>query len=625
MEAERPRRGPLSLPLELPGSLLVVPLVALLFGSEWTFERSDEPPSALLARADAPSDAPTPIATYLVPARSQMHPGIPLAPGDTLTFEVPTLRHEFTLEIQGHTHDQYRIEASPGGEAFSELWVAGRQGRRGFQTRSRTFDPPGEPIRRLRVSSARQAGRSRIAGIRLEYTSLVLSHLALVPFLWGLWIVLQVGRRLPAVEGAAKHLLAWWHRGDWWLSTALVLAILFVVPLEAFALAVTGGVIALLLAVVGHWLRRAPGLTLFYLAFAALLLFVVLPHALTFLVARKTSSLFDLSVDHRMRPDGREINSDGIRFLGEADDLGDDDFVILVLGDSYTYGLGLDYDESYPYVLEELLNAMPCSSAVRSVNFGWGSSSPLLSLRLLRQVGAGYRPDLVVYTLDMTDFDDDLRYEELLEEAGALDVDPRRLTVDLLQAFLAGYPRLSRLRETLATLRRGRPADEPAADVESAEDAPERMRFFVATRPLADTRADIERGVMKNLRAIHDFARDELGVPMALVVYPRAFQYSDRESPKNWERWRYKPLGPFVREPFRYFEEVAPELPYPVFSLMPAFEGSETFPLFFADDPHWNRDGARLAARAVADGLSAAELVPCGARQTAAAPSAGGE
>jgi hypothetical protein len=98
---------------------------------------------------------------------------------------------------------------------------------------------------------------------------------------------------------------------------------------------------------------------------------------------------------------------------------------------------------------------------------------------------------------------------------------------------------------------------------------------------------------------------------MALVIYPRAYQYSLRESPGNWEALQYEPLGPWVREPFRYFEENATRLPYPVMSTLPAFENSDQFPLFQEDDPHWNEAGARLMAETVARWAAGSGLIPC--------------
>ena len=110
---------------------------------------------------------------------------------------------------------------------------------------------------------------------------------------------------------------------------------------------------------------------------------------------------------------------------------------------------------------------------------------------------------------------------------------------------------------------------------------------------------------------MHRFTRDVLGAEMGLVIYPRAYQYSRRESPRNWERGKYEILGPWVREPFRYFEEVADSLPYPMVSLLPAFEQTGEFPLYNADDPHWTDLGAAFAARALFGELSERGLLPC--------------
>ena len=116
---------------------------------------------------------------------------------------------------------------------------------------------------------------------------------------------------------------------------------------------------------------------------------------------------------------------------------------------------------------------------------------------------------------------------------------------------------------------------------------------------------------MKNLDEIQRFSAEKLEVPTAVVIYPRSFQYPNSESPDNWERRFYDPDSPFVREPFRYFREVAARLPYPVIDLMPTFEQSTTAPLFLEDDPHWNRAGARLAGTTLVPKLVELGVLPC--------------
>ena len=142
---------------------------------------------------------------------------------------------------------------------------------------------------------------------------------------------------------------------------------------------------------------------------------------------------YDQTIDHRMRPDGEEINSDSIRFRGEAGSIDVDDFNIVFMGDSFTYGLHLEYEDAVPYATEQHLASRKCDTQVRIVNFGWPSSSPLLSVRLLRDIGHMYYPDLVVYMLDMTDFDDDLNYEARFIDRRGPQVLPSAVVSTLLE------------------------------------------------------------------------------------------------------------------------------------------------------------------------------------------------
>jgi hypothetical protein len=48
---------------------------------------------------------------------------------------------------------------------------------------------------------------------------------------------------------------------------------------------------------------------------------------------------------------------------------------------------------------------------------------------------------------------------------------------------------------------------------------------------------------------------------------------------------------PYQYEYFRFLEEVRSQVRYPVFSLLPAFQGTREFPLVFREDPHRNERG----------------------------------
>jgi len=425
--------------------------------------------------------------------------------------------------------------------------------------------------------------------------------------LWAALAALAVAARSSGpLAASGRRGLRVWRAADPLLGAVFVQAVLFRAPESFF---VPAAIFALLAAAI-HGLQRASGPVLVAVASIFVLLGVVAPRVFEAAVLARVSATYALDVDHRLHPDGGEINSDGARFRGEAEDLADDDFVVLFLGDSFTFGFGLAYADSYPYRVEALAGEYGCAADVRVVNMGWTSASPLLALRLLRQVGYRYRPDLVVYSLDMTDFHDDLRYEWRLREQLDYEFDaaavaerwiarewpwasPLRPVVRAVTSRLRAVDRDSRA-ELLEGLRVPRPDE----------------RYFVTSRPLEQTRPAIELGVMKNLGEMERLSQDVLGARMALVVYPRAYQYSDREVPRNWEKG-YTPLGRYVREPFRYFAEVGDSLAYPVIDVLADFESSERFPLYFGNDPHWTEQGADVAARAVFTGLRERGLLPC--------------
>lgn len=428
----------------------------------------------------------------------------------------------------------------------------------------------------------------------------------LVPLLGGLLLLWSASKSSGPLAATARRGLAIWRVVDPLVAALLVQSVLFRLPETLLVPAA----IFLALTASFWWLDRASGPVLVTVATIFLFVGVLLPRAFEAMILARVSATYALDVDHRPRPDGGEINSDSARFRGEAADLDDDDFVVLFLGDSFTFGFSLAYADSYPYRFEAIAASNDCTPPVRAVNMGWTSSSPLLALRLLRQVGYAYRPDLIVYALDMTDFHDDLRYEWRLREQREYDFD----AVAVVDRWIASaWPSAAGLLPVFRAVTgrlRGVDREQGVALLAGLRVPGPEERFFVTARPLDETRPAIELGVMKNLSAIDRHAREVLDAPFALVVYPRAYQYSDRESPRNWEKG-YAPLGPYVREPFRYFAEVAPTLAYPVIDILPAFESSERFPLYFGNDPHWTEQGADVAAHAIFDALLARGLLPC--------------
>jgi hypothetical protein len=285
-------------------------------------------------------------------------------------------------------------------------------------------------------------------------------------------------------------------------------------------------------------------------------------------------------IDHRLAPGSEwDINTDGIRSVHEASFFGDGDLSVVFLGDSFTYGLFLPYEETIPRVFETLLQQLPMRRQAKVANFGWTSSSPLLSLRLLRDIGAKYHPDVVVLLVDMTDFYDDVIYQNILDRKGIfrlLGVVP--FTCVVLKVGLASVPAFSRLHERIFWT--------PA------------RRYFVGEQPLEKSLPWLS-AIRRNMDELDRYATEVLGARFVVAVLPRAYQYSSRESPDNLEKREYTVLGPYCLEPFRWFESIRASVRYPIYSLLPVFQTTTVFPTCFYDDPHYNAAGARIAAEAL--------------------------
>lgn len=283
------------------------------------------------------------------------------------------------------------------------------------------------------------------------------------------------------------------------------------------------------------------------------------------------------NVDHRMMPnEAPDINSDGIRSFSESDRFRQEELNIIFLGDSFIFGLGLPYNKSIPYQFEEKARKLHPNQQINVANFGWTSSSPLLSYRLLKDIGKKYNPDIVILAIDMTDFHDDIKYLRLLEKKGIY---------QLIDYIPISFLVLKKIMENVGLL-------------EWAYDLP-RKRFFITEKPLSETRPYFSY-IQQNIEDINTFSKRELNnAKFILMILPRSYQYSDKESPNNWEKNEYEILGPYSHEPFKYFEGIKNEVDYPIHSLLPYFQNTTIFPTCFDHDPHWNEEGARIAAEAI--------------------------
>ena len=310
-------------------------------------------------------------------------------------------------------------------------------------------------------------------------------------------------------------------------------------------------------------------------------------------------------------------NSDGLRTVWTREAFRAQRQRIVVMGDSFTFGLGVEDDQSVPANLEAVLRGRLGRDDIAVLNAGVISYSPFLQRLAFREIVRHYAPTLTILLLDLGDVGDDYKYERTVlpgtdPSHPRFDVKESHYHPDRKSALLQLVaPILVPFHRPFDVLRRFQPERPPESGylnfAVAIDGVVEENRWFILRHPLEKTRPFLE----KTLSYIRELARDAraTGSEFLLVVPPRYFQWSDRECPKDWAADMRDLDEPYEYAYFEFFDEVADEVDFPIKSLLPEFRATTKFPLVFERDAHWNPDGNRFVAEAIADHLSAREMV----------------
>ncbi len=106
-----------------------------------------------------------------------------------------------------------------------------------------------------------------------------------------------------------------------------------------------------------------------------------------------------------------KINSYGLRDY-EYDLTKKDTTRILMLGDSFIEGYGVELEDSVSKVLEKKLNADNINKSYQIMNAGISSYSPLLEYLFLKNKGLELKPHIVILNLDLLDISNDIEYTQ---------------------------------------------------------------------------------------------------------------------------------------------------------------------------------------------------------------------
>ena len=287
---------------------------------------------------------------------------------------------------------------------------------------------------------------------------------------------------------------------------------------------------------------------------------------------------------------------------------------VVTVGDSFLFGPGVEEPGISTSVLERGLRERAGGADVAVLNTGVASYSPLLQRAAFPAIVRDYRPTVTLLFLDPNDIGDDYKYAQ-----DSVSGDPGRPEFEA-EDYAPVDSALLRLLEPLLFR-----VSVPFTVIQSFTDGPtggadgyydfhvniggveETNRWFILRHPLELTRPHFDR-TFSYVKDIAAEARSN-GSEFVLVICARYFHWSDRECPRDFAASRYRHDEPHEMAIFEYFESVRDQVDFRIFSLLPAFEASEEFPLVFDTDPHWNAAGHQVVGEALADYLSSEGLV----------------
>ena len=302
-----------------------------------------------------------------------------------------------------------------------------------------------------------------------------------------------------------------------------------------------------------------------------------------FVEPKTTVYMADEELGWKLRP-GREdeyggvrvqINTKGLRGPELPFEKPPQTVRILWLGDSVTFGYGIEAtDALFPYRVAALL-APRIGRAIESVDAGVGGYSPWQERTWLEREGWRYEPDLVLVGFVLNDLTEPLslvRYG-----GGGEGWQLARSARGVLDRWLSASALATAIRDGVAAVRFGRDVQQGAAAVEAGD------VLRLVTQPRAALWQKSWQLAESNLAQIFAAAR-ERDVGVALIVFPYAFQL---EAPQR------------TASPQRRLVAFAQAQGIPVLDLLPLLAAQPGAPLFL-DASHLSEEGHAVVADAIA-------------------------
>jgi hypothetical protein len=304
-----------------------------------------------------------------------------------------------------------------------------------------------------------------------------------------------------------------------------------------------------------------------------------------------------------------EINSHGFRGAEFSIEKPENTYRIMIVGDSFTFGYGVDEGQQYPALLESCLNRESDGSVTYQViNAGFASSfSPDSFYVFLRYIAPAYQPDMIIEAYFIQNDFTDLMDTYWTEEENGL---PQRVLSELRFVDPSG---IWRFRDTLPryqvpVLRESHAFQfvmENLNLIASVSSLPDYMRdpdlYTSIYKPTLPSRlqAPFDES-MRMVSAAHDLASDQ-GWDFNVLLIPGGLQID----PDAWEDVVDTPYPqtPDNAYPQHSIQAYLDDQGIDSLDLLPTFWDLPRADYYFEPQGHWTAQGQQLAADTLCEAL----------------------
>lgn len=308
-----------------------------------------------------------------------------------------------------------------------------------------------------------------------------------------------------------------------------------------------------------------------------------------------------------------KVNNLGFRDEPMSVEKPDGSFRVLLVGDSFIEGEGVNLEQTAAQVLERELTET-FGRPVEVVNMGVMSYSPIIYQRVIEDKGLPLNPDLVIVAVDMSDFQNDYAYSKDLDENGNFRNILFQQKMGEPHVVLPGVGSGIKFWLRTHSVLYSEIADRTKQLIRKVNHIPEPTVFKVddpASDPHFVTRSEenVYRREMWEQFGLSlvkiDMLLKRAGVPWLAVIYPYGHQTAADEWKKGRLRNGFEAGKVYSAEAAEVLVEFGKENGgFRVINLVEAFRlgaVKNTEPLFYADDGHFTPLGHKVFAGALSE------------------------